>query len=91
LIRVKDGDNYLVLASMGGAPASPNWYFNMVANPEVTVEIGTDTYQAQAIVTEEADRAELYAEVVRRFPIFGEYEQRTSRKLPVIELKRLSD
>jgi deazaflavin-dependent oxidoreductase (nitroreductase family) len=78
-----------VLASMGGADKNPPWFHNVVANPEVTVEIGTEVFQARAVVTEGEDRDRLFADVVRRMPVFGEYEERTDRVIPVIELIRL--
>ena len=77
-----------VLASMGGAAKNPPWFYNVKANPDVTVEIGTETFTATAQITAGDDRDALWAEVVRRMPIFGEYETRTDRTIPVIELVR---
>jgi deazaflavin-dependent oxidoreductase (nitroreductase family) len=62
-----------------------------VANPEVTVELGTEVFRARAVVTQGEDRDRLYANVVARMPVFGDYEARTERVLPVIELESLAD
>jgi len=80
-----------VIASMGGADKNPPWFFNVIANPEVTVEVGTDVFRATAVVTEGEDRDRLFADVVSRMPVFGEYEERTDRVIPVIELRPLPD
>ncbi|HEY1507706.1 MAG TPA: nitroreductase family deazaflavin-dependent oxidoreductase [Solirubrobacteraceae bacterium] len=79
----------IILASMGGAEKNPPWYYNVVANPEVTVELGTDTFTATATVTEGDDRERLFATVCERMAVFAEYQERTPRLIPVIELQRL--
>ncbi|MGD8833246.1 MAG: nitroreductase/quinone reductase family protein, partial [Pseudomonadales bacterium] len=66
----------------------PAWYWNLVAHPEVTVELGPETYQARAVRIEGAERTELYAQIVSRVPTFGEYQGRTDREIPVFELVR---
>jgi deazaflavin-dependent oxidoreductase (nitroreductase family) len=87
LATVKDGDHYLVIASKGGAPTNPAWYYNLVANPEVTVEVGMETFRARARpVTEEPERSALYAKMVAVHPGFADYERRTTRKIPVVVL-----
>lgn len=82
-------DRILIVASMGGAPSSPAWYHNLVAHPEVTVEIGAETYRAQAVVTEGADRDGLFAQISAKLPVFAEYQNRTTRLIPVVELCRI--
>lgn len=67
----RDGERLVVFASKGGAPTSPDWYHNLVANPTVTVEVGTDTFEAQASVTKGAERDELYAQQAKEYPQFG--------------------
>lgn len=79
----------IVIASMGGADKNPPWFFNVVANPEVTVELGSETFRAKAVVTEGEDRDRLYAAVIDRMAVFAEYQQRTERVIPVVELHRL--
>ena len=81
----EDGHRY-VFASKGGAPDSPDWYHNLVANPAVTVEVGTTSYPAAASVITGAERDRIYAEQVRTWPQFGEYQQATTRTIAVIEL-----
>ena len=80
-----DGHRY-VFASKGGADTNPDWYWNLVARPEVTVEVGSETYEAAAVPVTGDDRGRIYAEQARRYPGFAEYEQKTSRVIPVIEL-----
>jgi deazaflavin-dependent oxidoreductase (nitroreductase family) len=80
-----DGRRF-VFASKAGAPENPQWYLNLVADPEVTVEVGTDKYEAAAaaLPTEERDR--IYAVQAGLYPGFAEYQEKTSRKIPVVEI-----
>ncbi|HTW99230.1 MAG TPA: nitroreductase family deazaflavin-dependent oxidoreductase [Acidimicrobiales bacterium] len=82
-----DGKRY-VFASKAGAPTSPDWYHNLVANPEVTVEAGTETYSARARILERAERDRIFAEQARRYPGFAGYAEKTTRIIPVVELER---
>ncbi len=84
-----DGDSYVIIASKGGAPTNPGWYHNVVAHPEITVEVGTEKFQAQAEVVQEPERTELYEKVSTQYPGFAEYEKKTTRVIPVIVLTRL--
>lgn len=84
-----DGHRY-VFASKAGADTHPDWYHNLVANPEVTVEVGTETYAATASSLAEPDRTRVYDEQARRFPGFAEYQEKTNRVIPVVELVRRS-
>jgi deazaflavin-dependent oxidoreductase (nitroreductase family) len=77
-----------VFASKAGAPTNPDWYHNLLANPEVTVECGTETFRATAKPLEDPERGEVYAEQARRYPGFAEYQEKTSRRIPVVELVR---
>jgi deazaflavin-dependent oxidoreductase (nitroreductase family) len=79
----------IVIASMGGADKNPPWFFNVIAHPEVTVELGSETFRAKAVVTEGEDHDRLYAAVCGRMAVFSEYQERTDRVIPVIELQRL--
>jgi deazaflavin-dependent oxidoreductase (nitroreductase family) len=85
-----DGDDIVIVASMGGAPRNPAWYHNLVANPRVTVELGGDTFQADARVTDPEERRRLYDRHAEVYPGFREYEAKTSRSIPVIVLKRVA-
>ena len=89
LAYIEIDDRMLIIASMGGAKRNPPWYHNLVKNPQVGVEVGAESFEAQAVVTEGADREELFRRVVELFPIFGEYQERTERTIPVVELKRI--
>jgi len=86
LACVKDGDRCVVIASKGGAPTHPDWYYNVIANPQVTVEVGTEIFQAEAIVAEEPERTRLYDKMVEVMPGFEGYRRNTTREIPVIVL-----
>ena len=77
-----------VIASNNGAPRHPDWYRNLVAHPEVTVELGDETFPATAVVPTGRERDELFAEAVRQQPFFAEHQDRTERTIPVVELRR---
>jgi deazaflavin-dependent oxidoreductase (nitroreductase family) len=83
-----DGDRLLVFGSKGGAPVHPEWYLNLVNNPAVTVEVGTETFPARAVVLDGEERDRMYAEQARRYPGFAEYQARTNRVIPVVALLR---
>jgi deazaflavin-dependent oxidoreductase (nitroreductase family) len=89
LVYLPDGERVVIFASKAGAPTNPDWFHNLRANPLVTVEVGTETYQARAVVIDGEERDRLYAAQVKRFAAFGEYEAKTSRKIPVIALERV--
>jgi len=86
----KDGDRIVIFASKGGAPTSPDWYHNLVANPTVTVEVGTETFKAKASVATGKERDDLFALQAQEYPQFGEYQQKTTRKIPVVLLERIA-
>ena len=89
LVYSMDGDDVVVIASKGGAPEHPNWYHNLVANPDVTVEIGTEKFEATAVLTEGEERAQLYAEQAAQMPQFAEYEKNAApRVIPVFRIVR---
>jgi len=91
MMYVPDGDRLIVIASNAGAPAHPDWYHNLVANPEVTVELGPETYDAVAVVPSGAERDGLFHAVVERYPFFAEHQARAGRTIPVVVLKRRAD
>ena len=86
---IKDGDRLAVIASKGGAPTHPDWFYNVVANPLVTVEVGTEKFQARATVTKEPERTRLYNQMVEVMPGFDDYRRKTTRVIPVIVLTPL--
>ena len=90
----RDGERFVVVASKGGAPDHPGWYHNLRANPVARVEVGaetgtgTETFEVRAHEAEGEERDRIYAERVAIAPGFGEYEQKTSRRIPVMILER---
>ncbi len=90
MVYVSDGDHIVVIASKGGDDSNPDWYYNLLANPTVTVELGNEKFQARATaVTEEPERSRLYAKMVEHRQGFAEYEQKTTRKIPAVVLERV--
>ena len=83
---VKDNGNLVVIPSKGGASTNPDWYYNLVANPLVTVEVGTDEFQARAQIAEEPERTRLYNKMVDMMPGFDDYRKNTTRQIPVLVL-----
>ena len=88
LMYLPDGDRLIVFASKAGAPTSPDWFHNLVANPVVTLEVGTETFEADAEMVSSQERDRLYARQAELYPRFGEYETKTSRRIPVVALTR---
>jgi deazaflavin-dependent oxidoreductase (nitroreductase family) len=89
LVYTRDGDRIFVVGSKGGAPTHPDWYHNLVANPRVDVEIGSETYAAEAKVITGPERDRVYAKLVGEMPFFADYQTKTTRVIPVVELQRL--
>jgi deazaflavin-dependent oxidoreductase (nitroreductase family) len=83
-----DGDRLIVWASNGGAPTHPDWYHNLLAHPHVTVEVGTETFDAVAVVTAGAERDRLWTQGVAVYPQLAEAQAKTTRLIPVIALSR---
>jgi deazaflavin-dependent oxidoreductase (nitroreductase family) len=85
-----DGDSIYIFASKGGAPEHPEWYNNLVAAGQATVEVGISTYPVTVTELSGDERDRVYAEQVKRMPGFGEYAQKTEgiRKIPVLRLER---
>src|SRR2546425_12809346 len=78
----------IVWASNGGSPTHPGWYHNLLAHPHVTVEVGTETFDAIAVVTAGAERDRLWARGVAVYPILAEHQAKTTRQIPVIAPSR---
>jgi F420H(2)-dependent quinone reductase len=84
LMRVKDGDRYLLVASLGGAPKDPVWVHNLRANPHVELRDGTMVRPMRVReVTDRSERARLWAVAVAAFPPYAEYQTRTTRQIPL--------
>jgi deazaflavin-dependent oxidoreductase (nitroreductase family) len=86
LVYTRDGDSYVVIASKGGAPEDPQWFRNLVANPDITVEVGADTIPVRARVAEGDERARLFRAQADAMPNFDEYAKATTREIPVVVL-----
>jgi deazaflavin-dependent oxidoreductase (nitroreductase family) len=89
LAYVADAERLVIVASFAGAPTNPPWYHNLLANPEVGVEVGSEEYRAIATVAEEPERSALYEKVAAALPAFSEYQSKTTRVIPVILLTRV--
>jgi deazaflavin-dependent oxidoreductase (nitroreductase family) len=81
-----DADRLIIIASKGGGPSNPNWYYNIVAHPIVTIEVGTEKFQAHATIPDEPERTRLYDQMAAVMPGFAEYRRKTTRRIPVIVL-----
>ena len=90
LMYLLDNDRLVVFASKGGAPTNPDWFHNLVANPSVTVEVGTETFEAEAVVVTGEERDRLYTKQAELFSQFAEYARNTTRTIPVVALVRRS-
>ena len=88
LVALIEGDAMYVFASKGGAPANPDWYHNLLAQPEVEVEYGDERFAAVATPVTGPERDRLFAAQVARQPGFADYEKATERVIPVVELRR---
>jgi deazaflavin-dependent oxidoreductase (nitroreductase family) len=84
-----DNDRYVLIASMGGAPVDPQWYRNMVANPEVVVEVGTEQFDATVAEVTGDERDRLYAAMADAHPVFADYAAKAGRVIPVLTLTRV--
>jgi len=88
LAYIEEDGRYFVFGSKGGASTNPDWYHNLRANPDATIEIGTKKFDVTAEVLTGEERDRVWTRNVRERPAFGDYEKRTSRKIPVIALTR---
>lgn len=83
------GEDQIIAASKAGADTHPDWYHNLIANPDVIVELGTEKFTARAEDTQEPERTELFNIIKETYPGFAEYEEKTSRVIPVIKLRKI--
>ncbi|CAN5393873.1 nitroreductase family deazaflavin-dependent oxidoreductase [soil metagenome] len=89
LVTEPDGDNYVLIASKGGAPTNPDWYYNLVANPVIEVEVGAETFKVRAVEAHGAERDRLFKVVADIRTGFWDYEKMTDRVIPVFSLQRV--
>lgn len=88
LMSVPYGNHYLAVASKGGAPKNPLWYQNVLAHPDVTVEVGNEKFAATARLLSGVERESAFAQAVSVFPNYAEYQKKTEREIPVFLLER---
>lgn len=85
----RDGDRYIVIASKGGAPSNPDWYYNLRAYPVATIQLGKETFGVRASFPEGEERQRLYDQMAAQMPGFAEYQRKTTRQIPVVVLERV--
>jgi len=90
LVTFEDRDQLVIVASKGGAPSHPDWYYNLLSNPVVSIEYGAEQFQAKAEVAAEPERTRLYEIMETKMSAFSEYKEKAGRKIPVVTLTRLT-
>ncbi|HVN27660.1 MAG TPA: nitroreductase family deazaflavin-dependent oxidoreductase [Candidatus Binataceae bacterium] len=85
----RDGERLVIIASYGGAPHNPPWYHNLLANPTVTVEVGTEKFTAKATQVHDDERTRLFNATAKEMPLFADYQKKTKREIPVLTLTRI--
>ncbi|MEU6998398.1 nitroreductase family deazaflavin-dependent oxidoreductase [Nonomuraea sp. NPDC046570] len=88
LIYQRDGENHVVVASKGGAPADPDWYLNLRTYPDVEVQVKGDRFRARARTATDEERSRLWELMNRTWPDYDQYQQKTDREIPVVVLER---
>jgi len=88
LIYQEDDDRYVIVASLGGADHHPQWYLNLVREPEVTVQVGSDTFTARARTASAEEKPALWKKMTGIWPDYDGYQAKTKREIPVILLER---
>ena len=88
LMKVSDGNRLLAVASKGGDPKHPDWYLNLLAHPEVTVEVGNEKFTTTARVLTGEEREQAFKRAVEVFPPYGSYQKKATREIPIIALER---
>ena len=91
LAYIKDDDRFVIVAAKGGMATNPAWYHNLVAHPQVTVEVGTKKFQALATIAPEPERTRLYDQMAAVTKGYAEYQRKTARVIPVIILTRVEE
>jgi proline iminopeptidase len=89
LIYAKDGDDYIIVASKGGAPDHPAWYQNLDKNPEVELQVKDEVFRARARTVQGEQRERLWRKANEVWPYYNDYAKRTAREIPVVLLERI--
>jgi deazaflavin-dependent oxidoreductase (nitroreductase family) len=86
LLYVMDGEDFVIIASKGGAPTHPAWYLNLRADPEATVEVGDREVRVRAEETDSEEKARLWQKMVEMYPTYDDYQKKTEREIPLLKL-----
>ncbi|RKF25604.1 nitroreductase family deazaflavin-dependent oxidoreductase [Micromonospora globbae] len=89
LIYGRDGDDYLVVASQGGAPRHPAWYLNLLADPRAEVQVGAERFTARARTATPEEKPRMWETMAKIWPAYDDYQARTDREIPVVVLERV--
>jgi deazaflavin-dependent oxidoreductase (nitroreductase family) len=89
VVFTRDGDRLVIIASKGGAPTNPDWYHNLVAHLEATVELGGEEFAVRAIIPAGEERERLFNQMGAQMPFFHQYQRNTTRQIPVVVLERV--
>ena len=87
LLYVMDGEDFVIIASKGGASAHPAWYLNLIANPEATVEVGDREVRVRAEVADSEEKSRLWQKMVEMYPAYDAYQEKTEREIPLLVLR----
>ena len=88
LLYIRDGDDLVIVASKGGYPKNPAWFYNLRANPEITVQVGSERRPVRARVANPEERTRLWPRVVDAYAGYDDYQRRTGREIPLVILER---
>jgi len=86
LLYVLDGEDFVIVASEGGAPTHPAWYLNLMANPNATVEVGDQEVRVRAEEVDPEEKARLWQKMVEMYPTYDDYQKKTEREIPLLVL-----
>lgn len=89
VVYTTDKGRLVIIASKAGGPTHPDWYHNLLANPDVTVELGREKFSARASIPSDEERQRLFDQVAAQMPNFAEYQRNTTRQIPVVVLERV--
>ena len=89
LLYVMDGEDFVIIASKGGAPTHPEWYLNLRANPDATVEVGDREVRVRAEEADPEEKAGLWQKMVEMYPTYDDYQNKTEREIPLLVLRRV--
>jgi len=87
LLYVMDGEDFVIIASKGGAPTHPAWYLNLKANPDATVEVGDRAVQVRAEEADSEEKVRLWQRMVEMYPTYDDYQTKTKREIPLLVLR----